>query len=74
VGDVVNLTFLSGVKPSSGETLPVRITHIRRAAFRGKLVATPALSGLAHLRAGCLVVFHADHIHSLCKGKGSHER
>jgi hypothetical protein len=74
VGAVVNLTFMSRVKPFSGETLPVRITRIRGAAFRGKLAAKPASSGLAHLRAGCPVAFHADHIHSLVKGKVSHER
>jgi hypothetical protein len=74
IGDYVNLTFLGGVKPFSGETLPVRITRIRGAAFRGKLAATPALSALASLRAGSLVAFHANHIHSLAKGKASHER
>jgi hypothetical protein len=74
VGDVVNLTFLSKVKPFRGETLPVRITRIRGAAFRGTLAATPASSGLAHLRAGWPVAFHADHIHSLAKGKVSHGR
>jgi len=74
VGDVVNITFLSRVKPFRGETLPVRITRIRGAAFRGKLAATPASSGLAHLRAGCPVAFHAGQIHSLAKVKVSHER
>jgi hypothetical protein len=73
VGDFVNLTFLSGVQPFSSKTLPVRITRVSGDAFGGKLAATPASAGLAHLRAGCPVAFHADHIHSLAKGKPSHE-
>jgi hypothetical protein len=43
----------------------VRITSIRGADFRGKLVAKPASSGLAELNAGSALVFTASQIHSV---------
>jgi hypothetical protein len=64
-GDFVKLTLRSGTKPSPGETLPVRITSIRGATFRGKLARKPAAPGLAGLALGAVVVFTAAQIHSL---------
>jgi hypothetical protein len=68
VGDVVYLTFLTG--PTSSEMLPVRITSIRGAAFRGKLADSPASPALSQLRAGSPLAFTTTHIHSLLKGSG----
>src|SRR4051794_12299675 len=45
VGDIVKLTFLTG--SHSFETLLVRITSIRGAAFRGKLANGPTSAGLS---------------------------
>src|SRR5262249_5176813 len=64
-GDFVKLTLRSGTEPPAAETLPVRITSIRGATFRGKLAARPAAASLSDLRAGAAVVFTATHIHSL---------
>jgi len=72
VGDLVNLTLLPG-PASAGETLPVRITHIRGSAFRGTLAARPASAGLAQFRVGAPLAFTTAHIHSLAKGQPSHE-
>ncbi len=74
VGDFVKLTLLTGSKSSPGETLLVRITHIRGPEFGGKLAGTPASAGLSRLRAGSAVAFTAAHIHSLPKGLSRHER
>jgi hypothetical protein len=63
VGDLVKLTFLTGAH--SSETLLVRITSIRGAAFRGKLANGPTSAGLSSLRVGSPVAFTAAHIHSL---------
>jgi hypothetical protein len=63
VGDFVKLTLLAGA--IGFETLAVRITSIRGAAFRGKLVSRPTLAGLARLRAGFPLAFTTDHIHSV---------
>jgi hypothetical protein len=67
VGDSVRVTLLTDPAGLTGETLPVRITRIRGATFRGKLTVKPASSALAGLRVGTPVAFTADHIHSLPK-------
>src|ERR1700687_1525629 len=67
-GDVVKLTFLTGVTPNAGETLRVRITRIEDGEFRGKLGSTPAANTLSNLRAGSSIAFTTAHIHSLVKG------
>jgi hypothetical protein len=67
VGDVVKVTLLTGTKASGGETLAVRITSIKGAAFRGKLASRPASAGLANLRVGSPLAFTAAHIHSIAK-------
>jgi hypothetical protein len=64
VGDLVNLTLLSKEK-SAGENGLVRITSIRGAAFRGKLVKRPTSPGLSGVQAGALIAFTAAHIHSV---------
>ena len=65
VGDFVRLTLLSGPTPSAGEMVLVRITRIRGKNFRGKLAHNPSSTQRSNLRAGALVVFTRDHIHSL---------
>jgi hypothetical protein len=65
VGDVVNLTFLTGA--TSFETLSVRITSISGSAFRGKLAESPVRTARSRLRVGSPVAFAAAHIHSLVK-------
>ncbi len=64
-GDFIKLTFLFG--PKSAETLLVRITSIRGAAFRGKVTGDPTRPGPSKLRPGSMVVFTAAHIHSIAK-------
>ena len=68
-GDCVKLTLRPGTGPSTGETLRVRITSVRGATFRGKLVDSPDAPGLAGLTAGTPPVFTAAHIHSVVKGE-----
>jgi hypothetical protein len=72
IGDRVKLTLLPGPGSPVSETVLVRITSIRGAAFRGKLVSRPASAGLAHLRAGWPLAFTAAHIHSIPKGQPAH--
>ncbi len=71
-GDLVQLTFRCGA--SSWETLPVRITSIKRPTFRGKLTRRPATAGLRQLKVGSLVTFNAAHIHSVPKGIPAHAK
>lgn len=71
-GDCVNLTLLNGAK--SCETLLVRITSIKGAAIRGKLVQRPVSTGLSRLRVGFPVVFTKAHIHSLPKEPPTHDQ
>jgi hypothetical protein len=73
IGDLVKLTLLTGTKSSAGETLLVRITSIRGAAFRGKLIARPTSTDLAKLRVGSPVAFTVAHIHSLVREEPIHE-
>jgi len=68
VGDLVKLTLLTGAGSFAGETVLVRITSIKGAAFRGKLVCKPASTGLSRLGVGSLIAFAAAHIHSLPRG------
>jgi len=63
VGDFVKLTFVTGA--ASFETLRVRITSIRGAAFRGKLAKKPTSSTLAELEEGSSLAFTTAHIHSI---------
>jgi hypothetical protein len=72
VGSLVRLTFLTGTAPLLGETLVVRITSIRKHAFRGKLARGPASTRLATLRIGSRVAFTTAHIHSLPKEQAAH--
>jgi hypothetical protein len=72
-GDFVKLTVLLDGKPPAGETVLVRITHVRGRDFRGTLVRGPVAAGRSRLRAGSRVAFTADHIHSLPKGRPAHE-
>lgn len=64
-GDFVRLTLLADPEADAGETVLVRITSVRRKAFRGRLAKRPAKAGLAHLRPGASLAFTADHVHSL---------
>jgi hypothetical protein len=73
VGDVVNLTLLTGAPTPGSETLPVRITEVNGGDFQGALARPPASAKLARLRAGVRLRFSADHIHSLVKGGRSRE-
>jgi len=74
IGDCVKLTLLSNTKTSAGETLLVRISHIRGSAFRGVLAKRPTSAGLSSLRVGSPVAFTAAHIHSIPKGRPTHEQ
>jgi hypothetical protein len=62
IGDFVRLTVLTG---ATGETLLVKITSIRRDAFRGELAERPASARRSKLRLGSAVAFTTAHIHSL---------
>jgi hypothetical protein len=66
VGDHVKLTFLTGGRASTGDTLMVRITSVSGSEFRGELADRPPPT-LDGLRAG--LAFTAAHIHSLPKGR-----
>lgn len=63
IGDFVKVTLVAS--PTSFETLRVRITSIRGAAFRGKLARQPITPGLTQLHVGFPLVFTTTHIHSL---------
>jgi hypothetical protein len=69
VGNIVKLTFIAG--PRATETLSVRITSIGSTVFRGKLTKAPTVPGLSKLRLESVIVFTADHIHSLVKAKST---
>lgn len=73
-GDVVRLTFLAGT--AGAETLPVRVTAVRRAGFRGELAAAPRRPQFAGLRLGLAVTFSPGHVHSVSRaaGKAGHRR
>ncbi len=65
IGDFVRLTVLTGATSPAGETLLVKITSIRRDAFRGELAERPASARRSKLRLGSPVAFTTAHIHSL---------
>lgn len=65
VGDVVLLTFLGSADPPARETLPARITRVRGAALRGKLLRRPACVTLSALGAGSVVTFTRAQVHSI---------
>jgi hypothetical protein len=73
-GDFVNLTFVTAAAPAARETVRVRVTAVAGREFRGRLAERPAAPGLAGLRLGARVVFRADHIHSVAKGRPTHAR
>jgi hypothetical protein len=73
VGDVVNITFLNGAKSCNGRAVPVRLTDVRGAFFRGKLAQPLDASSPLRLRAGSLLTFTAAHIHSIPKVRLTHE-
>ena len=64
-GSYVRLTFLAVGKPPTGETLAVRVTHVARGRYYGKLAQHARSARLAELRPGLPVTFTAAHIHSL---------
>jgi hypothetical protein len=66
-GECVRLTFLTGLTPSTGEMLLVRITSIKGDVFRGRLFNKPTLNGLSRLQRGSLITFSKEHIHSIPK-------
>ena len=72
VGDLVNLTFLTGTTSLGHETLLVRITSIRGYEFRGKLAQRGAPTGRSKLQDGSPVVFTTAHIHSLPRREAAH--
>jgi len=65
IGDCVRLTARVDAQPFPGECLLVRITSIKGDVFRGKLTRTPSSARLARLKAGCLLKFTGEHIHSV---------
>src|SRR5262245_52563579 len=69
VGDQVRLTLLAGDDGFAGETVVVRITEIRGAAFSGKLTRRPVAKCLADLPAGLRLDFRAGHIHSILRAR-----
>ncbi len=71
IGDTVKLTFQAGSR--TFETLEVRITSIRRGAFRGKLANASRSELLARLRVGTSVTFSSTHIHSVARKRATHE-
>jgi hypothetical protein len=73
VGDLVNLTLLTGAKAFAGETLSVRITQVKEGAFSGKLTTPPAFLGLSKLRVGSSLRFTTAHIHSIPRRQLKHE-
>jgi hypothetical protein len=64
IGDHVRVTLRSD-ESTSCETAVLRITEIGRMEFRGVLTGTPTTKGLTSLRAGFLLAFTTEHIHSL---------
>jgi hypothetical protein len=73
-GDVVTITFMNGAKSCAQRSVAVRITGVDGTSFRGKLTEPPDASIPARLRAGSLLAFTASHIHSIPKGRTTHER
>jgi hypothetical protein len=69
VGDFVKLTFLFSADATTGETLSVRITEIKRGAFRGELSERPVSVALSKIDVGESVPFTSAHIHSLTKAR-----
>jgi hypothetical protein len=61
--------MLTRAKASTGETLLVKITSIRRDAFRGELADSPSSACRLKLRLGSPVAFTTGHLHSLPKGR-----
>ena len=67
VGDFVKMTFFSRNRPSTCETLTVRIVKISRAVYHGELVSRPASAALSPIGLEAPLTFTADHIHSVIK-------
>ena len=64
-GDLVRITFLTGLVRFPGETLLVRVTSRRGDTFRGKLAEKPRAAELAEFGLGWPVEFHYGQIHSV---------
>ncbi len=74
VGNSVRLTARLGSRPFPGVGLLVRITSIRGGVFRGRVTRGAAAPDLARLRAGALLTFTANHIHSVAPGRAGKPR
>ena len=72
VGDHVKLTLLSD-RSAAGQTVAVRITYLRGNVFRGVLASRVTAAGLPKLRAGTLLNFGRQHIHSLAKRQSNYD-
>lgn len=70
-GDQVRLTFVAAGAAGRSETVLVRITSIKRAVYRGRLLATPLALGPTAPREGQLVLFHREHIHSVARPRAA---
>jgi hypothetical protein len=66
-GDQVRLTFLNNASPGRSDTVLVRVTSIKRTVYRGRLLASPIGLGTPGPRAGDLVMFGREHIHSVVR-------
>jgi hypothetical protein len=63
-GDCVRLTFETGTKPCTSETLVVRIVRVSHGKYDGTLVTGARAAALSALKSGSHVSFTAAHIHS----------
>jgi hypothetical protein len=68
-GDSVRLTARVGARAFPGVCLLIRITSIRGSLFRGR-VDRKSSSTLAEVKAGALLTFTEDHIHSVVSKRG----
>jgi hypothetical protein len=69
VGDRVNLTLLDEDRPGAAAPVVVRITSIKGAALRGRVVSSPCPLRLPSRGVGMLVAFTPDHIHSVARAE-----
>jgi hypothetical protein len=65
VGDFIKLSLMTN--RSTVETLLIQIKSIQGSTFQGHLVHEPSPPNLSKLEVGSLLVFTADHIHSIPK-------
>jgi len=64
-GDSVRLTARVGARAFPGVCLLIRITSIRGNLFRGRVDRKSSSTTLAEVKAGSLLTFTVDHIHSV---------